>query len=103
MLSPHHQLLRRPDLRGQLRLLFPQGPEVAFNLDPVPEVLGLSEEGAEANRHGRGDGPFPQYDLVDGPRRHSDRTRHRVLGDAHGLEVFLEQDFAGGDVHGYNV
>lgn len=33
--SPH-QLLRRPDLRGQLRLLFPQGPEVAFNRKSPP-------------------------------------------------------------------
>ncbi len=33
-----------------------EGPKVAFDLEPVPKVLGLAEEDAEADGHGGSDG-----------------------------------------------
>ena len=82
-----------------------KGAEVAFHLDAVPEGVGLAEKNAEADRHCRSDGPLVKHDLVDRPRRHADGAGHGVLRDAHGLEIVLQQDFAGGDGHfyGYNV
>jgi hypothetical protein len=79
-----------------------QGAEVAFHLDAVPEGVGLAEEDAEADGHGRCDGAFAEDDLVDRAGRDADGTGHGVLGDAHGLEVFLQQNFAGsyGRFHG---
>jgi len=51
-------------------------PEVAFDLEAVPEGVGssfaeasadrLSEEGTEADRHGGRDGTLAVDDLVDG-------------------------------------
>lgn len=81
----------------ELVALIGEGAEVAFHLDAVPEGVGLAEEDAEADRHGRSDGAFAEHDLVDRPRRHADGAGHGVLGDAHGLKVFLQQDFTGGD------
>ncbi len=82
-----------------------QGAEVALDLNGVPEVIGLAEEGAKADGHGRGDGAFAKDDLVDGPGRHADGPRHGILGNGHGLEIFLQKDFAGSDgwLHGHNV
>ena len=79
-----------------------EGAEVAFHLGAVPEGVGLAEEDAETDGHGRSDGPLASHDLVDRPRRHVDRAGHGVLRDALGLEQFLQQDFAGGDggLHG---
>lgn len=82
-----------------------EGTEVAFHLDAVPEGVGLAEEGAEADGHGRSDGTLAEHNLIDGPRRHADRPRHGVLGDAHGFEVFIQKDLAGSDgcFHSCNV
>lgn len=93
------------DAGDELAAFFGENAEIAFDLKPMPETLGLAEEGAEADGHGRGDGPAPQNDFVDGAGRHSDGAGHGVLGDSHGLEIFLQQDLSGcnGRVHGYNV
>ena len=82
-----------------------EGAEVAFHLDAVPEGVGLSEEGTEADGHGRGDRSLAEHDLVDRPRRHADGAGHGVLGNAHGIEILLKQDLAGcdGSFHGCNV
>ena len=74
-----------------------EGAEVAFRLDAVPECVGLAEEDAEADGHGWSDGPLAEDDLVDPPQRHADGAGHGVLRDAHGLEIFFQQDLAGGD------
>lgn len=67
------------DFAGESPLLFRQGAEVALNLDAVPELGGLAEEGAEADRHGRGDGAFAEHDLVDGSWSHTDAAGYGVL------------------------
>lgn len=58
----------------------------------MPEGVGLAEEGSQADGHGRGDGAFAVDDLFDRLGRDADGACHRVLGDAHGGEVFLEED-----------
>ena len=58
-----------------------EGAEVAFHLDAVPEGVGLSEEGTEADGHRRSDGEFAEHDLVDGAQRHADGAGHGVLGN----------------------
>ena len=90
---------------GELLAILGEGAEVALDLEAVPEGVGLAEEGAEAQRHGRGNGALAVDDLVDRPGSDADGAGHRVLGDAHGLEVFLKEDLSGGDrwVHGRNV
>lgn len=85
----------RLDNGDELLALAGEGAEVAFHLDAVPEGVGLAEEGTEADRHGRSDGAFAEHDIVDRSRRHADGAGHGVLGNPHGLEVFLEQDIAG--------
>ena len=47
-------------------------PEIALDLDAVPEGFGPAEEGSEADGHGRGDGAFAVDDLVDRARREAD-------------------------------
>lgn len=93
------------DAGDEFAALAGEGPEVAFHLDAVPEGVGLAEEDAETDGHGRGDGALAEHDLVDRPGRHADGAGHGILGNAHGLEVFLQQYFAGSDgsVHGCNV
>ena len=72
--------------------------EVAFHLKSVPELVGLAKEDAEPDRHGRCNGsPAVDY-LIDRARGDSDGPGHRVLRNAHRLEVFLKQDLAGGNV-----
>lgn len=66
----------------------------------MPESVGLTEKGSETDGHGRGDGAFAVDDLVDGTGGNTDGSCHRVLGDAHGFEVFFQEDFTGGDVNG---
>ena len=82
---------------GEAFAVFGQRAEVAFHLEAIPEVFGLPEEGAEADRHGRGDRAAAEDDFVDGARRHIDGAGHGILRDSHGFEVFLQQDFSGRD------
>lgn len=93
------------DFGGQAFLLFGQGAEVAFDLDAVPELGRLGEEGTETDGHGRGDGALAENDLVNGSRCHADGAGHGILRDAHGLKVFLQKYLTGGDgrVHAHNV
>ena len=93
------------DFGGELLLLFAQRPEVALNLQPVPELGGLAEEGSEPDGHDGGDGTVAQHDLVDRAGRNTDGAGDGVLRNPHRGAVFLEQDFTGGDgwVHGYDV
>ena len=93
------------DVGGQLPALAGEGSEFALDLEAVPEVVGLAEEDAEANRHGGRDGAAAQHDFIDGTGRDANGTGHGILGNAHGLEIFLQEDFARGDrwIHGYNV
>lgn len=64
----------------------------------MPEVIGLPEEGAKADRHSWGDGPFAVNDFIDGTWCYPDGACHGILGDAHGYEVFLKQDLTGCNV-----
>jgi len=86
-----------PDCGGEAFAVFCQRTEVAFHLETIPEALGLPEESPEANRHGRSDRASSEDYLVDRTGRNPDRTGHRILGNPHGLEIFLQQDFAGCD------
>ena len=92
------------DFGGELLLLFTERPEVALNLEAVPELGVLAEEGAEADGHDGGDGTVAQHDLVDRAGRNTHGAGHGVLRNPHRGEIFLKQDFAGGDgwVHGYD-
>ena len=78
------------DVGGQLPALAGEGAEFAFDLEAVPEVVGLTEEDAEADGHRRRDGAAAQHDFVDGTGRDSNGTGHGILGNAHGLEIFLQ-------------
>ena len=93
------------DAGDEFLALAGEGAEVAFHLDAVPEGVGLAEEDAEADGHGRSDGALAEHDLIDRPGRHSDRAGHGILGNAHGLEIFVQQDLTGcdGSFHGCNV
>lgn len=91
------EFARGTDASGELAAFFGESAEVAFDLKPMPETLGLGEEGTEADGHDRGNGPASQNDLIDGAGRHTDGTSHGVLGDTHGIEVFLQQDLSGCD------
>jgi len=93
-----HKLTCRLDLGGETLSVFGQGTEVTFHLQTVPELGGLVEERAEANGHGRRDGAFAENDLVDGARGHANGSGHGVLGDTHGNEVLLKENFAEGDL-----
>jgi len=62
----------RLDPGGELFAVFGERPEIALDLDAVPEGVGLAEEGTEADGHGRGDGAFAVDDLVDRPGRDAD-------------------------------
>ena len=85
------------DFCSGLLLLFAQGPKITLDLQPVPELRGLAEKGAEAKRHDRRDRTVAEDDLVDRTRCHADGAGHGVLGNRHRSEVFLQQDFAGCD------
>lgn len=97
--------MRGLDAGDEFLALAGEGAEVAFHLDAVPEGVGLAEKDTEADGHGWGDGALAEHDLVDCPWRHADGAGHGILRDAHGLEIFLQQDLAGSDgsVHGCNV
>lgn len=86
-------------------MLFGQCAEVALDLDAVPELGRLGEEGTETDGHGRGDGSLAKHDLVDCTRGHADGSGHGILRDTHGLKVFFQEYLTGGDgrVHAYNV
>ena len=69
-----------------------QPAKVAFHLNTVPELVRLTEEGAEANRHDRRDRPPAMYDFVNCARSNADRAAHRILRDSHRPEVFLKKN-----------
>ena len=79
--------------------------EISLDLNPVPESVRLTEESAEADRYRWRDGAFAEHDFVDRPRRHTYSPSHDVLRNAHRLQVFFQQDFAGSDglFQEYNV
>lgn len=99
------ELTGGPHARGELTSLLGQRPEIALNLQSVPEAFGLTKEGAKADRHGGRDGATPEDDLIDRSRCDSYRARHGVLGNPHGLEILLKQYLSRRDgwTHGYNV
>lgn len=87
----------RLDVGGELLLVLGEGAEVTLDLDAVPEFGGLAEECSEADGHGGRDRAAGVNDLVDGARGDADGAGHGVLGDAHGIEVFFQKNFAGCD------
>ena len=93
------------DFGGELFSFFPQGTEVAFDLQAMPELGSLAEKGSETDGHDRSDRAVAEDDLVDRAGRHADGAGHGVLRNPHRGEVFLEQDFSGcdGRVHAYDV
>lgn len=62
------------DAGDELFALVGEGAEVAFRLDAVTEGVGLAEESAEADGHGRS----------DGARQRADGPSHGVLRNPHG-------------------
>ncbi len=93
------------DAGDELLAFAGEGAEIAFDLDAVPEGIGLAEEDTETDRHGRSDRALAEDDFIDRTGRNSDGAGHSVLRDAHGLEIFLQKNFTGSDgmFHGYNV
>ena len=53
------------DVLGNALGFFAQCAEVAVDLNAMPEGFGLTEEGAEANRHLWGDGTLAVDDFVN--------------------------------------
>jgi hypothetical protein len=51
--------------RGELLAILGEGSEVAFDLEAVPEGVGLTGEGTEADRHGGGDGWIHSVESLD--------------------------------------
>lgn len=90
---------------GEFPLIFGQGPEIALDLDAVPEFCGLTEKRSKADRHGGRDGTAGMDDFVDGTWCDANGASHGVLGNAHGHEVFFQKNLAGRDgwLHRYNV
>ena len=89
--------LRGGDSGDELAALLGQGAEITLDLKPLPKALGLAEERSKTNGHGRGDGALAEENLIDGAWRHLDGAGHGVLGNPHGIEIFLQQDFSGCD------
>jgi hypothetical protein len=52
----------------------------------------------EAKRGVSSNSPLAKDDLVDAPRRYTDRASEGVLTDPHGGQKFFQQDFTGMDV-----
>jgi hypothetical protein len=93
------------DAGGEPLLLAGERAEIALYLKPVPEAVGLPEEGTEADGHRGGDDTLAKHDLVDRARGNPDGAGHRILREPHRLEVLFEEDFSWGDrrFHGYDV
>ena len=93
------------DMGGEFLLVLGKGSEITFDLDAVPEFLGLAEEGPEADRHGGCDGTTGVNDLVDGTRCDANGTGHGVLRNTHRNQVLLQKDLSGRDgwIHRDNV
>lgn len=51
------------DVFRQLAGLVAKSAEVALHLNAMPKVWGLVKKRSKANRHGRGDGAFTQYNF----------------------------------------
>lgn len=88
-------LAPRRDLAQCLGDLIFGGGAVVVILQPCPESLGSTEELRQAQPGIGGDGTLAGHDLADAPLRHADFPGQPVLGDAHRLEEFFQQDFAG--------
>ena len=71
-----------------------QGAKVTFDLEAVPELVGLTEERTKAYGHCRRNGAFTVNNFVDGSRGNPDCTGHSVLRNTHRLEIFLKKNLA---------
>ena len=64
---------------GNQSVPFPrQLVEVALDLDAMPELVRLTEEGTKTNRHGRSDRPPAKDDFVNLPRGDTDGPGHGI-------------------------
>ena len=82
-----------------------QGAKVTFDLEAVPELVGLTEERTKAYGHRRRNGAFAVNNFVDGSWGNPDCASHGILRNAHWLEIFLKKNLAGCDrvLHFYTV
>ena len=65
---------------GNQSVPFPrQLAEIELNLDAMPELVRLTEEGAKTNRHGRSDRPPAKDDFVNRPWGDTDGAGHGIL------------------------
>lgn len=67
------------DIFHEFLSLFGECAEVAVDLDSVPKVFGLPEEGSEADRHGGCDRTAAEDDFIDGAGWNAYGPRHSVL------------------------
>lgn len=68
--------------------------EIEARLQIQPEAIARPEEPRQTKRRIRRDAPLPMNDLIDPPRRNTDRHGETVLGDAKRFEELLQEDFA---------
>lgn len=76
---------------------FEQLAEIAGGLDVEPEPGALFEKLAEFEGHFGRDAAATENDFVDAPRADAECSREGILGNAHGNEVVLKENFTGRD------
>jgi hypothetical protein len=69
--------------------------QVVVGLKTKPESIGQSEISGQSQVGVGGDGPLAQDDLIDSPRRHTDRSGDTILRQTHGLDEIQQQNLAG--------
>lgn len=84
----------RPNAVDELAPVPGEPTKIAIDLNSMPELVRLSEECAEANRHGRRNRPPAMYDFVDRTRSNANRTTHCILRNPHRFEVFFKKNLA---------
>ena len=71
--------------------------EITGGLDVEPELRALLEEFAEFQGHLGRDAAAAEHDFVDAAGADAEGSREGILGNAHGNEVVLKENFTGRD------
>jgi hypothetical protein len=75
--------------------------QVEVGLQRHPEVFAGAERLGQAHRSVHADAALAEGDLVNAPRRHTDRARQAVLADAERKEKLFRQLWIGAFITGF--
>src|SRR5438045_2307394 len=85
----------RPDRLEIAIDLAPPLHQIEVHLQPEKEPFRYAEIAREPQIGISSNVSLAQHDLVNAARRDMNRTRQRILAEAHGLKELFEQDSAG--------